>query len=160
MLDFASFQCILIVETRTRIGDVPITMPDKGYESRKKWNAANYRQLNVALSVELAEKFRVACEANGEPMRQVVVRLISEYSGNVPESHPKTRISANADYSTRSKRKTVLTTVLEQLCDLRDAEEDYKNAIPESMYNKLESAESVVEAYENAVAILEDLYSD
>ena len=53
-----------------------------------------------------------------------------------------------------------MTTVLEQLCDLRDAEEDYKNAIPESMYSKLESAESVVEAYENAVAILEDLYSD
>ena len=131
-------------------------MADKGYESRKKWNAANYKQFNVAIGLELAEAFKSACDANGEPMRQAAVRLISEY---VSKPLPDVRTAAVTDYSTRAKRKRALGTVLEQLEDLLDAESAYRDNIPESMYNKHESAERAVEAYEEAVAILEETYS-
>jgi len=131
-------------------------MSDRGYEHRKRWNAANYKQLNVAISTDLAEAFKSACEANGEPARQVVVRLITEYlSGAQPEK----RVSAGPVCSTRAKRKKAVAKMLEQLEALRDAEVVYSDNIPDNMYNKQEDAQRAVGIYEDAIAAMEELCS-
>ena len=131
-------------------------MGDRGYEHRKRWNSANYKQLNVAVSTDLAEAFKSACEANGEPARQVVVRVITEY---ISGEKPRKRASAGPDYTTRAKRKKAVGKMLEQLEALRDAEMEYSGNIPESMYNKQEDAERAVGVYEEAITALEELYS-
>jgi galactokinase len=131
-------------------------MGDRGYEHRKKWNSENYKQLNVALRAELADAFKSACEANGEPARQAVIRLITEYLSN---AQPKKRTTANLDYSTRAKRKKAAMEMLGQLEAMRDAEEEYRDKIPENMYNKQEEAERTVGIYEDAISAVEELYS-
>ena len=129
-------------------------MADRGYEHRKRWNAANYKQLNVALPPDLAEAFKSACEANNEPARQVVARLISGYVSKPP---PRKRAAAAPDYGTRKARRNAAQAILEQLEALRDAAEEYKDNIPESMYNRREEAENDVTAYEDAIAALEEM---
>ena len=131
-------------------------MGGKGYESRKRWNSANYKQLNVAINAELAEAFKTACEANGEPARQAVVRMVSEYTSG---AQPVERVSTVPDYSTRTKRKKAASKLLEQLVAMRDAEEEYMNSIPANMYNKQEDAERAVGMYEDAIAAIEELRS-
>jgi len=131
-------------------------MADRGYQHRKRWNAENYKQLNVALSPDLAAAFMSACEANNEPSRQVVARLISEYTSKPP---PRKRAAAAADYSTRKARRAAARAILDQLEELREAEEWYRDNIPESMYNRREGAENAVAAYEDAIAAMEELYS-
>ena len=131
-------------------------MGDRGYEHRKKWNSENYKQLNVAISAGLAEAFKSACEANGEPARQAVIRLITGY---IPNAQPKKRTPAHPDYSTKAKRKKAATEVLGQLEAMRDAEEEYRGNIPENMYNKQEEAERTVGIYEDAISAVEELYS-
>jgi galactokinase len=131
-------------------------MGDRGYEHRKKWNSENYKQLNVALRAELAEAFKSACAANGEPARQVMIRLITGYLSN---AQPKKRTPAKPDYSTRAKRKKAAMEMLEQLEAMRDAEEEYRDKIPESMYNKQEESERMVGIFEDAISAVEELYS-
>ena len=131
-------------------------MGDRGYEHRKRWNSANYKQLNVAISTDLAEAFKSACEANGEPARQVVVRLITGYLSG---AQPRKRVPAGPDYSTRAKRKKAAGKMLEQLEAMRDAEIEYSDNIPANMYNKQEDAESAVGLYEDAIAAMEELCS-
>ena len=131
-------------------------MADRGYEHRKKWNAANYKQLNVALPPDLAEAFKAACEAHGESVRQVLVKLVSEYASAPP---PKRRAATAPDYGTRAKRKKAALAMLEQLEDLHAAEEEYKDSIPESMYNRRDEAENAVTAYEDAIAAMEGIYA-
>ena len=131
-------------------------MGGRGYESRKRWNSANYKQLNVAIKAELAEAFKAACEVNGEPARQAVVRMVSEYTSG---AQPVECVSTVPDYSTRTKRKKAAGKLLEQLVAMRDAEEEYMNSIPVDMYNKQEDAERAVGMYEDAIAAIEELCS-
>ena len=131
-------------------------MGDRGYEYRKRWNSTNYKQLNVAISKELLEAFKAKCEANGEPARQVVLRLITEYLSKV---QPKKHTSSDPDYSTRVKRKNAAVNILEQLEAMRTAEEEYRDNIPENMHNKQDEAERVIGIYMDAEAAMEELYS-
>ena len=131
-------------------------MSSSGYESRKRWNSANYKQLNVAINAELAEAFKAACEVNGEPARQAVVRMVAEY---ISGAQPMELVSAVPDCSTRAKRKKAVGKLLEQLVTLRNAEEEYMNSIPVNMYNKQEDAERAVGMYEDAIAVIEELRS-
>lgn len=134
-------------------------MPDRGYEHRRKWNAANYKQLNVALPPDLAEAFKVACEANGEPVRHVLIGLIEEYTQKPPNALKTPGNAPNDYFSTRGRRKKAAQEMLRRLETLRDAEDAYMDSIPESMYNRRESAENAVASLEEAIATLEDLYS-
>ena len=131
-------------------------MADRGYQHRKKWNADNYKQLNVALPPELAAAFKEACAAHGEPIRHVLLRLVSEYAAMLP---PRRRAAAAPDYSTLRARRNATQAILDQLEELREAAEEYMDNIPESMYNRREAAENAVAAYEDAIAAMEDMYS-
>jgi len=129
---------------------------DRGYKYRKEWNAANYKQINVALPPDLADAFKAVCKAHGEAARQVMVRLISEY---VNKPLPPVSGAAAPDYSTLKARRTATQEVLNKLEELREAAEQYRDGIPENMYNRLENAENVVTAYDEAIAAMEDMYS-
>ena len=132
-------------------------MSDRGYLHRKKWNSENYKQLNVAVSADLAEAFKLACQANGEPARQVVIRLMTGY---ISDTKPTmNRASAIPDYSTLENRRSALKQILLKLEDMRAAEEAYRDNIPINMYNKLEAASNAVDNYDVVMAALEELYS-
>jgi len=132
-------------------------MADRGYKYRKAWNAANYKQINIAVNPELLEAFKAACERTGVPMRQAIISLMKQQVGHSYIAKPLKKENA-PDYSTRAKRKKAARAILEQLEAMREAAEEYKGGIPESMYNRLEEAENDVTAYEDAIAAMEGLY--
>jgi len=59
-------------------------MPNNYYESRKRWNAANYKQLNLSVNLELSEAFRLACEQSGKSMRKVLTEFMASYAAAPP----------------------------------------------------------------------------
>ena len=132
-------------------------MPDKHYESKKNWNTANYKQINIAVRPELAEAFRVACEQAGIPMREALITLMTGFV-KIPVSPSKKR---DKGYTDRGNRRKAVADIIKRLEMIRDAEEQYKLNIPENLVNssRYESAEQAVEALDEAIGILQDVFS-
>ena len=131
-------------------------MPEKRYESKKRWNTAHYKQVNVAVRPELATAFRTACEQAQTPMREVFIRLMAEYCEAPPAPEQKDK-----GYTVRSSRRKATAAIIGQLEKIRDAEEEYKRKIPENLRNstRYESAEQAVEALDEAIGILMDAFA-
>ena len=132
-------------------------MPDNHYESRKRWNAANYKQINIAVLPALATSFRAVCEQNGVPMREVLIEFIATYTAAVPA----TKKQANKSYAVRGDRRKSVDAIISQLEMIRDAEDEYKENIPENLKNssRYEAAEQAVAALDEAVEKLMDAFT-
>jgi len=132
-------------------------MSDKHYESKKRWNAANYKQLNIAVRPELAEEFRLACGQAGIPMREVLTTFMAEYA-KTPIAPKKKR---ERGYAERGSRRKAVAVMIKQLEMIHDAEEQYLSNIPENLVNssRYEFAEHAVESLENAIDVLEGAFS-
>ena len=131
-------------------------MPEKRYESQKRWNAENYKQMNIAVRPELASAFRMVCEQAKAPMREVFITLMSEYCAMPPPLEEQ----KDKGYAVRGSRRKAIATIIRQLVEIRDAEAGYMENIPENLQNssRYESAEHAVEALDEAISILEDAY--
>lgn len=131
-------------------------MPDNYYESRKKWNAKNYKQINIAINPELAESFRITCEQNKTPMREALISFISEYT-SIPSIPKKQKVIS---YSVRGNRRKALATIITQLEMIKDAEEQYKENMPENLKNssRYDSAEQATMIMEEAIGLLGEVY--
>ena len=101
-------------------------------DARTQWNAKQYKQVKVYVSMDVAADFKAACAARGESMAAVISRAMLDYCGGKPEKQSKARVPA-PDYSTRGKRRTALRYHAEQIESIRDAEENYKDNIPETL---------------------------
>ena len=132
-------------------------MPDKHYESKKRWNASNYKQLNIAVNPTLAEKFREVCEQAKIPMREVLTTYMVEYAAQ--PTAPKKKLDKG--YSERGIRRKAVANIINQLKMIRDAEEQYMLNIPENLTNssRYESAEQAVETLDEAIGMLEEVFS-
>ena len=131
-------------------------MPNKYYESKKRWNATNYKQLNLSISQELSEAFRAACEQNGNSMRKVITEFMATYSATPPA--PK---KPKKGHDGRVYRRKSVKSIINQLNVIRDAEEQYKENIPENLKNssRYTSAEQSIESLEGAIELLNEAYT-
>jgi hypothetical protein len=128
-------------------------------EARTQWNAKQYTQVKAYVSPDVAADFKAACAARGESMAAVISRAMLDYCGGRPRKNPKTRADA-PDYSTRGKRRTALRYYAEQIEAIRDAEEIYKDNIPETLQGgqRYEDADQTVEALDEAVDALSQAF--
>jgi hypothetical protein len=133
-------------------------MADRGYKYRKEWNASNYNQIKADVPPETATAFKAACRANNEPVRQVLIGLMEEYS-RLPMKAKKV---AAPDYSTRAKRRKATAEIFDQLMEILEAEEAYKDAIPENLQGskRYDAAEKAVDSLNEAIAAIEDAFTD
>jgi len=131
-------------------------MPENRYESQKRWNSANYKQINIAVRPELADAFRAACEQNRTSMREAFTSLMAEYCAKPPA--PKKQ--NNEGYADRGRRRKATAAVIGQLEKIRDAEDEYKQNIPANLQSssRYESAEQAVDALDEAIGILADAF--
>ena len=132
-------------------------MPDDWYESHKRWNAANYKQINIAVRPELAAAFRAACEQAKTPMREALIAFMSQYC-KAPTAMKQQK---DKGYITRSSRRKATATIIAQLVRIRDAEEDYKQNIPANLQNssRYVSAEQAIQVLDEAISILSDAFT-
>ena len=132
-------------------------MPDTYYESKKRWNASNYRQFNFAVRPEVADAFRVACEQVGISMREVLIKYMTDYA--VMPVSPK--MKRERGYINRGSRRKAVSDIINRLGMIRDAEEQYMLRIPENLTSssKYLSAEQTVDMLDEAIGLLEDAFS-
>jgi len=131
-------------------------MQRKRYESKKRWNTANYKQINIAVRPDLAAAFRLACEQSQTPMREVFITLITKYCA----TPPAIKEQKNNNYTTRRDRRKATAAIIDQLVKIRDAEEEYKLNIPFNLQNssRYESAEQAINAFDEAIDILGEAF--
>ena len=124
-------------------------------DARTQWNAKQYTQIKVYINQDVAADFKAACAARGESMAAVMSRAMLDYCGKKPEKKPKAK-TADQDYSTRGKRRTALRYHAEQIEAIRDAEETYKDNIPETLQGgqRYDDAAQTVYALDEAVDAL------
>jgi len=131
-------------------------VPDDWYESRKRWNAANYRQINIAVRPELADAFKAACEQAQTPMREALISLMSQYCAAPPVIIEQ----KDKGYISRGNRRKATAAIIEQLKMIRQAEESYMKNIPTNLRNssRYESAEQTVDVLDETIAMLDDAF--
>jgi len=131
-------------------------MQDKFYENKKRWNAANYKQLNLSISHELYEKFQDECKKRGISMRTVVVEFLNSCVG----ANSPTRERKSIDYGSRHQRRKAVKTMTKQLELIRNAEETYMENIPENLRSssRYEAAEQAIEKLEEAISLLDSAF--
>jgi hypothetical protein len=130
-------------------------MSNNYYNSRKRWNAANYKQLNFSVNPKLSEAFQAACEQNGYSMRKVIIEFMTAYAATLPT--PK---KPEKGYSERRIRRKTVKSITNQLTLICAAENQYKDNMPENLKNssRYASAEQTVEILEEAIELLNDVF--
>lgn len=124
-------------------------------EAKQRWNEKHYSQVKIMVSPELAKAFKTACAEAGQTMNGTLVRYMeSSVCKETTKSMPTSRIT------TKSQRRKSLRLLLDNLCELRDAEYRYKENIPENLHNsrRFEQSEESIEKLDEAIMLLEDAF--
>jgi hypothetical protein len=117
--------------------------------------AVKDRQLKVSIERELAETFKASCSSRGVSMASEISRLMREVSGAASP------MIAPYSTSTRRNRRDSVAKIIKCLRPIADAEENYKENIPENLKGgtAYDSAASAVDAIEEAISLLEEAFS-
>jgi hypothetical protein len=124
--------------------------------AKDRWNAAHYTQIKVSVPPEIAAAFKAACAADGVSM----ACDLSAYMAGRGESVPAGKRPKPNPTETRPNRRKLTVTLIRTLEQMRDAEETYRDNIPENLQGsaRYEAAEQSVSAIEDAIEILSDAY--
>jgi hypothetical protein len=119
--------------------------------------ATKDRQLKISIERDLAETFKASCETRGVSMASEISRFIREVSDRSLPS-PKV-IPYNT--ATRRHRRDAVAKVTASLRAIADAEESYKENIPENLKGgaAYDAAASAVDALEEVISFLEGAFS-
>jgi hypothetical protein len=122
---------------------------------KQKWNEANYRQIKIMISPEKAEAFKTACAEADQTMNATLSRYIEGYCQKGPLKTPPVLRTA-----TRPQRRKTLQLLLGRLQELRDAEFNYQESIPENLRGSIryEQSEQSVEKLDEAIALLGETF--
>ena len=122
---------------------------------KDKWNSANYTQIKAAVRPEIAAAFKAACQANNVSMNSELSKFMEGSGAAVSASKSEKDLLAS-----RGGRRKLLGTLMEQLERIKDAEEEYKENIPENLQGSVryENAEQAIEALEEALEALYRAY--
>ena len=124
-------------------------------EAKQKWNAAHYTQIKVSVAPDIASAFKATCAANGASIAGTLARLMSEYNGKATGKERK-----STAYGTRSQRRGAVQKMLMSLADIKQAEENYAEKMPENLRNSVryEDAEQSINALDEVISLLSQAY--
>ena len=90
-------------------------------------------------------------------MREALIEFITTYTATA--TAPKKQ--SNKGYTERASRRKPVTAIINQLVMIRDAEDTYKENMPENLKNssRHEAAEQAVGALDEAIGILMEAFT-
>ena len=123
-------------------------------QAKKRWNAKHYTQINVAIDQEVAAAFKAACTASGISMASAIEGFMAKFSRTVAKRKP------SADYTARRQRRSAVEKIVQQLEQIKDAEETSHDNIPENLQrsSSYETADECVARLEDAINQLSSIY--
>ena len=108
------------------------------------------KQVKVSVSQDIADAFKKMCVAKNVSMASVITEFMADFS--------KTAANKNEskDYATRRKRRIALNAVINQLEQIKNREEQYRDNIPENLQGSVvfETAEQCISYLDEAIEIL------
>jgi len=122
---------------------------------KQRFNAGHYTQVKVSVPKQIAAAFKANCSSAGVSMAGEIIRFMS---GQIGAGNPEKK-SAGA-YSTRQQRRKALNSVIAQIQEIMDAEQNYMDNIPENLQNSVshDAAEQTVSALDEALSVLNEAY--
>ena len=96
--------------------------------AKQRWNAENYAQIKVSTKPEIAAAFKAACETAGVSMASVLSKFMEDYA-----AAPAKKAAPQVPVDTRRQRRNAMKSLLATLERIRDAEESYRDNIPENL---------------------------
>jgi len=126
-------------------------------EAKRQWLDKHYAQIKVSMDKALAGEFKAACAASGVSVASVVKAAAAAYCAG--EGEPA-RAGAGRPGSSRGRRRAWVAAIVSSLEEIRDAEERYRERIPENMQGgeRAEAAERSAAALDEAIDLLRDAY--
>jgi len=114
------------------------------------------KQVKITVDQGLAASFQKACAASKVSMASELTKFMAEYTNTF-----WTKRKPIPDYSTKRQRRTAIRKVIMQLEQIRDAEVEYQDRIPDNLQGSIvfESAEEFVAALEEAIDALVSITS-
>lgn len=111
-----------------------------------------YKQVKISAPSFVSTAFKDTCAENGVSMASVLSQFMADYS-NV--SMKKNRHSP--DYTTKRKRRSAVKSIIQHLEQIRAAEEQYRDHIPENLQGSVvfENAEQTVSLLEETIDLLD-----
>jgi hypothetical protein len=124
-------------------------------QTKQQWNANKYTQIKISVAPDLAAAFKAKCAASGVSVTSELTRLM----GGSPAGHRLQKPAADM-YRTRRLRRNGLALLINHLEVMRDAEQDYLEAIPANLATSPmhEAAAHTVAALDDALNILCDAF--
>jgi hypothetical protein len=122
---------------------------------KQRFNKTRYTQVKVSVNPEIAAAFKEKCFNDGISMASEISRFMSEQT-NI---NRKKKLQAEP-FGTRQRRRKALVSLIGQLEEILDAEQDYWHNIPINLQNgqAYEAAEHAVSALEEVLSLLHGAY--
>jgi len=126
-------------------------------QAKTKWNYANYAQIKVYVTPEVASAFKAVCAAAGVSMNSRLSQFIADYSNAQTKKKPE---KATDYISNNRKRRKRHEELVGELMWLRDAQECANDNVHENFRNteNYEAAVERVAKMDEAIEILGDIY--
>ena len=115
------------------------------------------KQVKITIEPEIAEAFKTACTNKGVSMTKELTRLMSDHARIATRDQFKNK----GLIENRGGRRKELNKLIARIEAIRDAEDEYKNRIPENLQSgsAYESVEQTVEAIDQAIDWLHEAFS-
>jgi len=129
-------------------------MSNAAIGAKQRWNTAHYTQVKVSVSPEIASAFKAACAASNVSMAGALSRFMADY-GKTAATHKKP-----TDYATKRQRRAAVRSLIQQLDQIKDAEERYRDNIPGNLRSSavFDAADQCTSLLEEAIDILGSIY--
>jgi len=136
-----------------------VALSSAATRAKAKWNSANYDQVKISVNPALASSFRAACAADGVSIASVLSQFMAEYSATEAIQYA-TKKTSTVSLSTKKKRSSTVRKLTCQLEQVREAEEQSMENIPENLRSAgpFEESEERIRLMDEAIEILEELY--
>jgi hypothetical protein len=123
--------------------------------AKQTWNKNHYTQIKVAVKHQTAAGFKAACAAAGTSMVSELAGFMDEYTNpaEVKETAP-IRVKTLGD------RRKAMARICSLMTEVRDAEEEYMNRIPENLQSssRYDDADERLGKLDEAIDIISDIY--
>ena len=126
---------------------------------KNRWNADHYIQIKIAVKPEIAMAFKEACKKDNVSVTGVLSDFMAAYIGKFANSNRPDRCEKNL-LTTRPGRRKLLSSLICQLEGIKDAEEAYKDRIPDNLQGSVnyDAAAQSVDEMEEALESLSRVY--
>ena len=124
---------------------------------KDEWNKKHYTPVKVAVKHETAAGFKAACAAAGTSMASVLSDFMDKYAGGATRE----KKTAPASVKTLRDRRKAMSLINTLITDMRNAEEEYMDRMPESLQGseRYDEAEERLGKLDEAIDIISDIYA-